>query len=151
MAASFTVLSQSREVQVLGPTQVLDVERVGFVTHPTGIYVETPVPLVDWLAQGAEPWLGPLADTIEGLIADTAAVDGSFVQDVDAAGLLIDYVEFVVEYVPPGSLGLPQTTTVRIPLGALSAATDPFFGTLAASPDTLINNAYAALAATAGL
>ena len=48
MAGSYNVLTQNREVQVLGPTEVIDVEKVGIITKPTGIYVEYPLPLLLW-------------------------------------------------------------------------------------------------------
>src|SRR6266516_3064603 len=48
MADSFSVVTQLRSVRVIGPTQVVDVELVGFVTHPTEIYAEYPVPLDLW-------------------------------------------------------------------------------------------------------
>ena len=51
MAARYNVISQNREVQVLGPTEVIDVEKVGIMTKPTGIYVEYPLPLVLWETQ----------------------------------------------------------------------------------------------------
>ena len=46
MAGNYSVVSQNREVLVLGPTEVIDVEKVGIITKPTGIYVEYPLPLI---------------------------------------------------------------------------------------------------------
>src|SRR5437016_12595029 len=102
MASSFVVVSQTPDVQVLGPTQVLNVERVGFVTQPTGIYVEVPVPRLAWLEESQEANLAAFADAIEGLIAGGLAAGGSYVNDLDESGLLVDYIDFVGQYTPPG-------------------------------------------------
>lgn len=151
MAGSFTVVSQTPDVQVLSPTQVLDVERVGFVTHPTGIYAEVPVFRQAWLQESQEANLAAYADAIEGLIANGLATDGSYANDLDANGLLVDYIDFVVTYVPPNPLIPPMTATVRIPLGTLGASGDPWFGQLPGSPDSLIGAAWQRLQETANL
>lgn len=147
----FSVVTQFRDIQVLGPTQVLDVERVGFVTSPSSIYAEFPVPMSTWRAGGAGVLIGPLSDAIENLIAGTAATTASYLQDVDDNGLLADYLDVVVEYVPPDGVRPPMTTTVRIPLDAFLAGGDPWFTRLSASPQSLVDAAYQSLEQTAGL
>lgn len=151
MASYVTVGGGTKEVQVLSPTQTLDVQVQPFITQPTGIYAQFPIPYVDFIAQGVGQWLGPLADAIEGLIASTPAVDASFAQDVDGTGLITDYLDFVVEYAPPGRLGPPMQTTARVTMGSLISSSDPWFGRVAGSPDTIIDKAYAALVAAAEL
>lgn len=151
MAGSFSVVSQIRTVQVLGPTQVLDVEQVGFVTHPTGIYAEFPVPLVTWRQGGAGTLIGPLSEAIENLIAGSAATGASYLQDIDESGLLVDFLDVIVEYVPPDGTRPPMTTSVPIPLEAFLAAGDVWFAQSGVSPAQLVDEAYQALAATAGL
>lgn len=146
MAQSYSPATSHRSVQVLGPTQVADVQQAGFVTHPTGIYAEYPVPLPVWKDDRGAGLIEAIASGIEGLIASTAAVTGSYVQDLDANGLLVDYIEFVVEYVAQGGLGLPMTTTVLIPLESFLAAGDPFFFQFAGNPAQLIDDAYQGLA-----
>lgn len=151
MAGSFNVVSANAEPLVLSPKQVLDVMKVGFVTQPTGIYAEVPVPLQAWLQEGEEPNIGPYAETIEGLIANTAAVDADYRNDLDRKGLLVDFLDFIVEYRPPGRIGEPLETRVEVTLGSLGASSDPWFARLAASPESLINKAYQRLVETAGL
>jgi len=150
MADNYTVVSQRRTVQVLSPQEVIDVEEVGFITKPSGVYAQREVPLAAWSAEGAAAWIGPLATAIEGLISGGLATSASFVQDVDDSGLLTDYVEFVVTYTPTDGLGLPMSTFVRVPVNALTLDTQ--FGTfLGTSPADQLRAAYDALVATAGL
>lgn len=147
---AYRVETQYRDVQVLGPTQVVPVQRAGVRTSPSAVYVEYPVPLSLWrLNQGADV-LGPLTDGIEGVIAQGLAVGGSFVQDYDKNGLLVDYCEMTVEYIPPGPLGIPQTASVLIPCEAfIASGGDPFFTRLGASPQSLLTEAYDHLVALA--
>src|SRR5213083_449173 len=137
MAGNYGVISQNREVLVLGPTEVIDVEKVGIMTKPTGIYVEYPMPLTLWQTRAGFEILGSLAAGIEQQISEGLAVGGSYVQDYDANNLLTDFVELVVEYDPTDGRP-PQRTTVLIPLEAFIAAEgDPFFARLTASPQAL--------------
>ena len=151
MAGNYIVVSQNREVLVLGPTEVIDVEKVGLITKPTGIYVEYPLPLILWQDQAGFQILGSLASGIEQQISEGLAVGGSYVQDYDENNLLADYVDMVVEYVPTDGRP-PQRTSVLIPLEAFVAASggDAWFAGLAASPQSLLSAAYDTLVATAG-
>jgi hypothetical protein len=150
VASNYTVVSQTKDVIVLGPTQVLDVQRVGFVTHPTGIYAEYPIDWQTWIASRGAPELGSIAGAIESLIATTAAVGATYVQDVAPNDLLVDYLDVVVQY-DPGNPSLPMMyTSVLVPLGTFSAAADPWFTAQVTSPQELIDEAYQALANTAG-
>lgn len=151
MASGYSVVSQVRGVRVMGPTQVLDVETVGFVTHPTGIYAEYPVPLDLWKAGDAGTLLAPLAQQIEQQIAEGLAKTGSYVNDVDDNGLLVDYIDYVVEYRDPSGFRPPQTTVVRVSLESLLGGLDPWAVNLEGSVQNLLVAAYDALAATAGL
>lgn len=151
MASNYSVISQNREVQVLGPTEVIDVEKVGIRTKPSGVYVEYPLPLKLWETRAGFDILGSLAAGIEQQISEGLAVGGSYVQDYDANNLLVDYVEMVVQYVPTDGRP-PMTTGVLIPLEAFiaSSAGDAWFVSLGGSPASLLSAAYDTLAATAG-
>jgi len=148
MAANYTNVTARRTVQVLGPTEVIDVEEVGFYTIPTNIYAQVEVPYQAWLSEGPAAWVEPLATAIEGMISGGLATGGTFVQDVDASGLLTDYIEFTVTYTPTTGLGLPFTTAVDVPVAALTLDTGlgAYTGTSAAD---LVSAAYNQLVATA--
>jgi hypothetical protein len=146
----YRVETQVRSVQVLGPTQVIQVQQAGIRTSPSGVYVEYPVPLPLWDGFDSPEVLAPLADGIEGVIAQGLCVGGSYAQDYDKNGLLVDYFEALVEYVPPGPLGIPQSTTVLIPCAAfIGLEGDPFLVRLGESPQSLLTAAYDKLVAAA--
>lgn len=149
MAGNYSVVSQQKDVIVLGPTRVLDVQRVGFVTHPSGIYAEYSIDWQTWLASRGAGELGSIAGAIESLIATTAAVSATYVQDVTPNDLLADYLDVVVEYIPSNPAIPRQYTSILIALGLFSAAADPWFALTGNSPQELVDEAYQALAATA--
>jgi hypothetical protein len=150
MAANYTVVTQNREVMVLGPTEVMDVEKVGIATKPTGIYVEYPLPLSLWQTRAGFELLGSLAAGIEQQISSGLAVGGSYVQDYDVNNLLVDFCEFVVEYMPTDGRP-PQRTAVLVPLESfIAAGGDPWFGQTGVSPAEILSEAYDTLVATAG-
>lgn len=116
MASSYTIETQRRSVQVLSSTNVLDVQVIGFNTLPSDVYVEMPVPYAAWKALQTDFFVGPFALEIEGWLATDGVAGASWVQDIDANGLLVDYIEFTLE-VPPASTVQtgPMTTTVQVP------------------------------------
>jgi hypothetical protein len=139
-----------RTVQVLGPTQVIPVQQIGIRTSPSGVYVEYPVPLPLWDGTDSPEVLAPLADGIEGVIAQGLAQGGSYVQDYDKNGLLVDYCEMLVEYTPPEPTRQTQSTTVLIPCAAfIGLSGDPFLVNLGGSPQSLLTTAYDKLVAAA--
>lgn len=160
MASNYVVTSQTPGVQVLSPNEVIDIMEVGFVTKPSGVVAQREVPKTAWAAEGSDAWIGPLATAIEDLISGGLASGAVFVQDVDpATGLIVDAIEFVVSYSPPPPAVGPMTTTVVVPVNALTLDVG-FSGALAtffpqaqqiSSPADLLRAAYDTLVATAGL
>lgn len=123
MAGSFKVASQQRTIQVIGATQVVDVMEIGAFSEPSNVYFQRYVPFASWQLlngpQGLGFWLQPVADAIEDSLAAREASGVAFLQDIDpSSGLLTDYLDFTVSYMPPGGL-LPMTTTVRYPIDNL--------------------------------
>src|SRR5438067_11234990 len=94
-------------VQVLSASNVRDVHQAGATTLPSQVYFEFPIPRDLWLANQGADYLGTIAAQIEQQISEGLAVGGSFVQDVDDSGLLADYMDFLVRYVPPDGLRCP--------------------------------------------
>lgn len=150
MADNFQVVSQRRTVQILSATEVIDVEEVGFVTKPSGVYAQREVPIAAWASEGAGAWIEPLAAAIEGLISGGLASGATFVQSVDDTGLLTNAIAFVVTYTPPSGIPGPMQTTVEIPVNALTL--DTSFGTFTGtSPADRLDAAFQALVYTANL
>jgi hypothetical protein len=159
VAASFVVVDQSPVTQVLGPNQVIDAERVEFVTRPSGIYAQRIVPLAAWESEGSAAWVEPLATAIENMIAGGLASYATWVQTVDpATGLLADSISFVVTY-DPGDGRPVMSAEATVPVASLTVDTafggviNSYFGggSAALDPQQEVRNVYDALVATAAL
>lgn len=150
MASNYVIGPEQRTVQVVSPTQVVDVQQVGFTTSPSGVYCQVVVPWAAWQLSGAAGWVEPLAAAIEGLVGQFGTTGATFAQDVDASGLIADFLDFVVSYTPTTGLGLPLTTVVRIPVAYLTL--DPAIAVAGGlAPAELLQKAYDRLVADAGL
>src|SRR5205085_1998873 len=144
--ASYVEQGSVRTIQVLGPTQVIDVERIDAVTTPSGVPFWRYVPVPAFLAEGSGPWLGTLADAIEQRISSGLADSAAMIEDTDANGLIQDLVRFTISVPPGADRPGPFTTTVDVPVKLLVGDT-AFVGDLV-SP--LFESALAALRAIAG-
>lgn len=147
MAASYTTLGSHRDIQVLSPTQVLDVERVAAVTIPSGIYFERIVPLTIAGTSGAGDYIAELADAIEQRISGGVASTAAFAQDVDDNGLVQDVIEFVIEIAGPPQGGGTFSTTASVPVALLTGG----LGGQGGGADQIISDAVATLHNLAGL
>lgn len=159
MASSFVIVDQSPVTQVLGPTQVIDAERVEFVTKPSGIYAQRIVPLTAWNAEGAAAWVAPLADAIENMIAGRLASYATWLQTVDpGTGLLTDAIAFIVTY-DPGDGRPVMSAEAIVPVASLTVDTQfggvlaSYFGggTSSLDPAQTVRDVYDRLVATAAL
>lgn len=147
--AGYYTYTQEPDILVLGPRAIQEVESVGIITSPTGIYITYPVDKASWLADRGDAILSAVAEAVEGIIASGLAVDASSFQRQRPSGLLVDMIEFVVEYVPPDGRRPPMQATVDVTLSSLLAETDPVFGNLAGDPRAALIAAYDALVAQA--
>ena len=152
--ASYTVVSSRRTTQVLSPTQVQDVMVIGATTVPSGVYFERNVPYTDWVAaqglvgEGNELglYLSAPADNIETALASGSAVAASYIEDLNASGLVEGYVEFVLQVASPSpDKPGPFQATVDVPIDVVAAANLGGGGMVSAD----YNNTLAALQATA--
>ena len=150
MAGTWEVVSSRRTTQVLSPTRVLDVMLIGVQTIPHGVYFERAVPYADWVQSpvGVALYAEPPADNIEYLLSSGTAVAASYVEDLDASGLVKGFIEFVLQVnsTDPNRPG-PFQTTVDVPMDVVSIGNISGGGLFSAE----FNNALAALKQTAGL
>ena len=155
MAASYTVLGSYATVQVVSTTSVIDVLRITCRTIPSGVVFSANAPYrniaavpitqahvtPDQVAQIAKVFLAPLAVGIERMMGSGEVSGAISEQDIDASGLLIDYISATVSYSPnTPAQPLAFTQTVRIPTNAFDEPSfyDPLIG-------SVINDAYVAL------
>ena len=147
MARDYTPQGSVRTVKVLGPSQVIDVERVSATTLPHNVYFERDVPLTIFGTAGADDYVNELAVAIEQRLQGGVADSAAFVQDVDDSGLLVDAIEFTVSIPPPPDSTGTFTTTVVVPVNLLTAG----LGGNTALVGAMFDDAIARLEQTAGV
>jgi len=96
MAANFEKVFQRQTEELVGGTRIRDVIEVGFTTLPTEIYAQTRIDLSFWTADEVNAMVTNLADYIETVAGYPYIAGLSYIQDINAAGLLIDVMEIIV-------------------------------------------------------
>jgi hypothetical protein len=150
MAGTWEAVSSRRTTQVLSPTQVQDVMLIGIKTIPHGVYFERAIPYADWLQSpaGIAFYAEPPADNIEFLLGNGTAIAASYIEDLDAAGLVKGFIAFVIQVPSPSpDKPGPFQATVDVPIETVSIANISGGGLF--SPE--FNQALASLQQTAGL
>jgi hypothetical protein len=160
MATNYIPVSSYATVKVFSPSQVLDVQMIGFYTIPTGIYCEYGVPHDAFVHAGGsaadQPEIDTLAQDIENAIEGAGVTGGTFVQEVDpSSGLLTDFVQYDLAYKSPITGRGPFTTYVNVPVSAFLGASPGIGGLLLntaqyPAPFETVAEAYASLVAMAG-
>jgi hypothetical protein len=116
-----------KTVRELAGGTVIDVQYVSFTSTPSGFGASYAIPFDSWVAGGpGHALLQVIADELETLGANHHMTGSTGVQDLDANGLLADFVDATVTYMN-GALVL--TTSVLIPVQAFFAA-EPGIGGL---------------------
>jgi hypothetical protein len=146
VARDYTAQGSLRTVKVLGPSSVVDVERVSATTIPHSVYFERDVPLTIWGTAGADDYVNELAVAIEQYLQGGEADNAAFIQDVDDTGLLTDAIEFTVSIPPPLDATGTFSTTVVVPVNLLVGG----LGGNTAIVGALFDDALAKLHQTAG-
>lgn len=149
MATQFVTAGSYQTVRVQSQTSVVDVELIGIYTKPSNIYIGVPVPLAAFNAGNYESFLDVTAGLVESILAATPdpgqslAQSASYVQDIDAAGLLSAFLDFTVAYIPTTTYQGPFSQIVRLPVTVFETAAafdTPINGT---TPIQLLDAAYA--------
>lgn len=146
MADSYISQGTRSDVQVTGPSAVQDVVIVQATAQPSGVYFEYPVPTVSYKAEGEQAFVEPVAEGVNWLAAHANVAGCVWTQDLDANGLLADFITATVTIATPAGRTGPFTLAVQVPIGYL--ATDP--GMRNAVVEPMIDAAVASLTATAG-
>lgn len=115
---AFQPLDSYRTVKVLSATDVVDVQYVSAISLPSGFGFAYAVPYDSWVSGAGNGLLDVIATQLEQIGSNGQMVASSPVQDLDANGLLVDYVAAVVEY-SQAAQGLPPLQgTANIPVQA---------------------------------
>ena len=113
-------------MQAVGADTVVAVQRISVVTLPSEVAFDYLVPAATYAPGGvfdqarAELAVRPIADRIETYIGQGLASGASYSEDLNAAGLVEFYIDFVVTIPPPsGRQPGPHETIARVPISAL--------------------------------
>jgi hypothetical protein len=153
MADAYFVQDSYKTTQVASGTQVVDVQYITCLTIPTGIGFAYAMIYTTW--QNGPPYdaLQAIAVLLEDLVTSAHVVAGQAVQDLDANGLLADYVDLIVELdrSAQGLTPLQGTVSMSMPFIQLWAI-DPNIGNASGQPTPSAKCAeeYARLQALAG-
>lgn len=115
MAENYVVLDSYKTVQVASQTQVTDVQYITCSSTPSGIGFNYAMYYGTW--KNGPPYIAleAFATTLENLVTYDHVVAGQGVQDLDANGLLQDYIDVIVQ-LDRSAQGLPPLEgTASIP------------------------------------
>lgn len=153
MADHYITIGSYATVKVTGPATAVDVLRITFQTIPSNVVATVSAPYrgiagfkVADVTTVANVFIGPIAFGIEEMMGLGVVESAVGVEDTNASGLLIDYIEATVFYQSPNPAQGIFTSPVRIE--AYAFGEQPLFGRLVRDP---ILAAQAALKALAGL
>lgn len=157
MAGNFYPVGSYRTVKVLSGQTVIDVQYVTCATIPTGITFAYGVPWASWEG-GTGPGIGLLdsiATSLETMVTDLHVIAGTANADLDANGLLEDFVSVTVEYdrsasgLPPlyGSVNIPVNNFLTTDTGIGGLQIPPAGGL---TPNQQVQAEYARLEQLAG-
>jgi hypothetical protein len=120
----YDITTISQETAVVSPTATLEVSRVGFTTNPSGVIAYVNVPAKNQTAAQVATTVEQYALLIETAMRHQGVTGAYFAQDVDASGLLTDYLVFIVGYesTNPARLG-PYQAEVWVRMVNLGAPT----------------------------
>jgi hypothetical protein len=148
VAAAFTTLSAYKTVQVLSPTVVQDVEYVTAQSIPNGLGFAYAVDYESWQSGEGMGGLILLAQALEAIFEQGQISGSEPLQDIDANGLLSDFVSITVSY-DQSAVGLPALTeVVDVPISAFIAQNPGIGGVVIPGvelPNDYVTAAYARL------
>ena len=137
-------------MQVVSPQLVNDVQYCTIKTLPSEVIASIPVQKEVFDGGQADVPLDNFANAIEQIMDYPHVVAAVGNPTIDRNGLTADFVDFTVQYVPPGSSGTQITGVASIPVGKLNF-TDGLIGqTLLEQVEAAIDKVYANLKAAAG-
>lgn len=119
MASNFALMGSYATVQITGPSTAVDVLRITGRTIPSGVVFTANAPYknVDGMKQAdvahvVSTFIEPLAEGIERMMGSGEVSEATASEDINASGLVIDYIDAVVAY------GDTFTQVVRVPTQA---------------------------------
>jgi hypothetical protein len=142
------VIDSYTDVQVKSQTDTRKVQVAEFETIKYGVRAQRAIPYDQWISDPAHLELDQTAQAIEQPIDSGLAVAAQGVEDLDAFGLTVYLIEYLVQAPAPNPLANPLTATVLIPIDSLTF--DVGFGSFlqGGTPTEALKAAYDALVTT---
>lgn len=147
--ASYSIVGSYSTVQVITPSLVQPIQYTTIRTQPSGVVAAIALDQAEFNAGTSTPLLTAFADAIEQIMSRTEVIAGIGTQQLDANGLLADYVTFTVQYVGPNTASSGVTAEADVPVGMLNFTDGAIGSLLLQEVDAIIATAYDALAAAA--
>ena len=119
----YTLLNSVDSVQVYGPDLVSETLVCTILSGPSGSTLLRTVPAAEFQSDQGQGILSSLSDAVEQILQAGTATAAVGNQRVDPSGLLADYVDFTVTYVPPSPVPGSIDAVVSIPVNVLTADT----------------------------
>lgn len=153
MADNYTTFGGYKTIQVLAGGTVIDVQYQPASTVPHQLGFAYSIPYASYQSGDGGGLLDVIATQLEEIYSNGQMTASDGIQDIDANGLLSDFVRATVQY-DQAAQGLPSsTTTVDIPITAFFSQETGIGGFTvpgAESPNQYVVDAYNLLAQLAG-
>ena len=117
MAANYDLGPTASSVQVLSPTLVQPIVDCPIRTKPSGVILNYWIDKATWDAGLGPALLENVAAGVEHIMSSQPVIGAAGSQQLDANGLLSQFVTFIVAYTPPGSTLGAATLDVDVPIG----------------------------------
>lgn len=149
MATNYDLYPTYSSVQVLSPTLTQPIVDCPLRTKPSGVFFDYWVDRAVWDAGDAPAILEAVCGDVEHIMQSQPVIAGVGKQQLDASGLLQQWITFTVAYNVPGVTAGPATIDVDVPVGDFGQ--DAFGGTNVglADAEQRIQTAYQQLVAAA--
>jgi hypothetical protein len=97
MADSYSIIYSYTTQELRGAAQLANVRVIGFQTRPSGIVAERRLDVALGTLSEIRPVIEVLADGLEGIAQNDHVAGVSYLQDVNAAGQLDDFLDVTVQ------------------------------------------------------
>jgi hypothetical protein len=147
--ATYSIQGSYTTVQVITPTLTQPIQYTTVQIQPSGVIASIALDKAEFDAGTVTPILQAFADAVDQIMNRSEVIAGIGSQQLDANGLLADYVTFTVQYVSPNTAASGVTAEADVPVGMLNFTDGAIGALLLQEVDAIIATAYNALKAAA--
>ena len=118
--ATYAIVGSYTTVQVITPSLTQPIQYTTIQTQPSSVIAAIALDKIDFDAGTSGPLIQGFADAIEVIMARPEVIAGIGTQQLDANGLLADFVTFTVQYVGPNTAPSGVTAEADVPVDLIS-------------------------------